>query len=787
MAYLIKIDQLLTRLRDEIYDQRGDGPGLRFTQDTPILPDVWEEFAKRPAGQIDLLISPFRGEKAGIVAKDLKHALEQYEKARNRSISKKDGEFDRAPPRIAHIPGLIVASVYFEHLVALILPSTRWWGGRLAQMRKAWSQSKLDNEEDKDKLRWPDVDDDHLDDVKEWMEERWGKFQKFSRSNRWSHIEDKTVASQAVLEPPYDLLKIIRIVGMIELSNRAQLKEGKLQESDETEQAEPTDLPSSAGLVDAFNDLFKFRKGQSLKTFQCLWGATLNRAGNSVVQRSTKAMKADAGRRLFNITGNGQRWAIFDSGIDGSHPAFSDWRRRDVPELSPAELPRRLTNTLFDERPTRVVRTYDFDGLRELLDSDLLDQMCDDLKAITKKQRGASERAFERVKEAEEAFSKCVSELFEQRQQGARFSEIDKAQRALRNARETRAKALCVRRLIAAAKFRHEQIFYQRSISRGYDVTEELDVVSGLSKRLKEGLDVDWNAVETLIEDVHPPLPPDNHGTNVAAILGANWIERLKDNYSKDKDGVYPARRHDDGHARMLGVCPDIELVDCRIISETEDGRLAPHDFEVIAAAKFINHVNSRSDKISIHGANLSIAIEHNVRSFACGRTPVCEECERLVSGGVTVVAAAGNSGYCEASDISERFYRPASIADPGNAEGVITVGATHRHKPHEYGVSYFSSRGPTGDGRAKPDMVAPGEKIRTAAPRASETVVDGTSFASPHVAGAAALLMDRHTELIGQPQRIKKILCASATDLGRERDFQGCGMLDILRALQSI
>jgi hypothetical protein len=59
--------------------------------------------------------------------------------------------------------------------------------------------------------------------------------------------------------------------------------------------------------------------------------------------------------------------------------------------------------------------------------------------------------------------------------------------------------------------------------------------------------------------------------------------------------------------------------------------------------------------------------------------------------------------------------------------------------------------------------------------------------MAAPHVSGAAALLMARHRELIGRPARIKEILCHSATDLGREKSFQGAGMLDILRALQSV
>jgi subtilisin family serine protease len=101
--------------------------------------------------------------------------------------------------------------------------------------------------------------------------------------------------------------------------------------------------------------------------------------------------------------------------------------------------------------------------------------------------------------------------------------------------------------------------------------------------------------------------------------------------------------------------------------------------------------------------------------------------------------------------------------------------------------VSYFSSRGPTGDGRLKPDIVAPGEKIKGPISGGGSEYKDGTSMAAPHVSGAAALLMARHSELVGQPVKIKEILCNTATDLGRERYFQGHGLLDVLRALQSI
>jgi len=64
---------------------------------------------------------------------------------------------------------------------------------------------------------------------------------------------------------------------------------------------------------------------------------------------------------------------------------------------------------------------------------------------------------------------------------------------------------------------------------------------------------------------------------------------------------------------------------------------------------------------------------------------------------------------------------------------------------------------------------------------------MDDTNMSAPHVSGAAALLLARHRELIGQPRRVKDILCKTATDLGREPRFQGAGMVDVLRALQSL
>ena len=306
-----------------------------------------------------------------------------------------------------------------------------------------------------------------------------------------------------------------------------------------------------------------------------------------------------------------------------------------------------------------------------------------------------------------------------------------------------------------------------------------------IKRRLEEIADdrrarkpVDWRKLRELVEvdiedrgkkgrEPHLLRPDHPHGTHVAGIIGADW-----------RDGVDHAR------VKMAGVCPDIRLFDFRVIGSS----LGDSEFAVTAALQFIRFFNEESGP-RIHGVNMSLAIRHNVRNYACGRTPVCIAAEALVANNVVVVAAAGNRGYQQYQLADQQIfesYAASSITDPGNAEGVITVGSTHRQWPHTFGVSFFSSRGPTGDGRLKPDLLAPGEKILSCVPGGRQDHMDGTSMAAPHVSGAAALLMGRHKELREDATEVKRILCDTATDLQRERNFQGRGMVDVLRAIQS-
>lgn len=315
------------------------------------------------------------------------------------------------------------------------------------------------------------------------------------------------------------------------------------------------------------------------------------------------------------------------------------------------------------------------------------------------------------------------------------------------------------------------------------DLTDEkaAEILKELAEDADNDRPIDWEQVEKLIEIDPGTRPFGAHGTHVAGILAANGSAGNRPGGDSEDETA----EGDEDHDYSNGMCPDIRLYDFRVLSKT----LKDTEFAIIAALQYIRYLNERHTYTSIHGANLSLSIPHDVRNFACGCTPICNECERLVESGVVVVAAAGNLGYQRFETVGGSYegYAAFSITDPGNTDSVITVGATHRFRPHTYGVSFFSSRGPTGDGRLKPDLVAPGERIESCLPDDGWGEMDGTSMAAPHVSGAAAMLMARYTELIGEPRRIKRILCESATDLGREPSFQGHGMLDVLRAFQRI
>jgi len=311
---------------------------------------------------------------------------------------------------------------------------------------------------------------------------------------------------------------------------------------------------------------------------------------------------------------------------------------------------------------------------------------------------------------------------------------------------------------------------------------------------------------------VDEPTDPHGHGTHVAGIIAGE--SPIKQNPS-DPDTWEPERwagtaerdqQGDRAYSRwqvrkpISGVAPLTKLVSLRVLNKSGTGKVS----SLLAAIGYVQEMNDHGRLLRIHGVNMSVGYGFDPEWFGCGQSPLCVEVDRLVRSGVSVVVAAGNTGYWKrgGTEAAINSGLDLTINDPGNAQEAITVGSTHREKPHTYGVSYFSSKGPTGDGRLKPDLVAPGEKVLSCAAGTSKDEIEekldngdgvdyrqesGTSMAAPHVSGAIAAFLSARTEFIGQPQRVKEIFTASATDLGRDKYFQGHGLIDLMRAMQTV
>jgi hypothetical protein len=631
----------------------------RFTQDTPILPDVWMAFGLEPDAQFDLLLTPTWGVSPGTIARAIDERLEvEQQTARWKAVTRKGNR----GAEIAYNVSTVAVRLYFDEMIRVVLPMTNWWNNYiLGDNGKSFAQIAR-SEIFRNKLCVA-LADSAKDSGRASEGDQVWDINRAIKHEVWGRQQPKRI------EP---LVWLIKIVGAITCTGTEKDNDGILK-----------DVPT---IVNAFAELIKEIPIAEEDARGLVWAINLNRKASAMIWRSTTAVKADAARRLFEVNCEGIQWAIIDSGIDATHPAFRIRKADGTTAKEPFK-----NDQGEPENMTRVVKTYDFTLIRSILSRD------------------------------QATFAKLPLRLQK------RFKDKPDDKKALQD-------------------------------------------------RLQQGRAVDWDILAPFLEVPHkmgkgnyePPV--FEHGTHVAGILAADWRSTDKTN-EKKKD--------------IKGVCPDLRLYDLRVLDENGES----DEFSILAAMQFVNYLNTNSDHLMLHGVNMSLSIRHKVKNFACGCTPVCEEAERLVSTGLIVVAAAGNDGYLE-SDMSGGFsegYRSISITDPGNAQGVITVGATHRDSPHTYGVSYFSSRGPTGDGRIKPDLVAPGEKITSTVPDLGLKTMDGTSMAAPHVSGAAALLIARYTELIGKPTRVKQILCETATDLGRERYFQGSGMVDILRAMQSV
>jgi subtilisin family serine protease len=266
-------------------------------------------------------------------------------------------------------------------------------------------------------------------------------------------------------------------------------------------------------------------------------------------------------------------------------------------------------------------------------------------------------------------------------------------------------------------------------------------------------------------------LDRNGHGTHVAGIIA----------------GTYAINGE-----LYAGMAPRCSIYGFKVLNdEGED-----EDAWIIKALDTIAGLNERTGSLVVQGVNLSLGGAFDPSVFGCGHTPLCQELRRLWRQGVVVVLAAGNEGFAilKSEDGDLQSNMDLSIGDPANLEEAIAVGSVHKTNPHTYGISYFSSRGPTADGRKKPDVVAPGEKIlsarhdwknvKTPTEKDLYVAMSGTSMAAPHVAGLLAAFLSLRTEFIGYPDRVKSLLLNGCIDIGRDPYMQGAGLQNLIKML---
>lgn len=230
------------------------------------------------------------------------------------------------------------------------------------------------------------------------------------------------------------------------------------------------------------------------------------------------------------------------------------------------------------------------------------------------------------------------------------------------------------------------------------------------------------------------------HGTHVASILAGSGA----------KSG-----------GRYKGVAPGVKLLDGKVLADDGSGSMSTivsgMQWAVDQGAKVVN------------------------MSLGYGDEPGTDPLEAAVarlSGKALFVVSAGNEGG-----------ETLTIKSPGSAPAALTVGAVDKQDA----LAGFSSRGPTLDGVPKPDITGPGDDITAAQTTQSEepssegyTSKSGTSMAAPHVAGAAALVLQQHPDWTGA--RLKALLTGSAKPnplLNAHQ--QGAGRVDLTRAATAL
>jgi serine protease AprX len=267
---------------------------------------------------------------------------------------------------------------------------------------------------------------------------------------------------------------------------------------------------------------------------------------------------------------------------------------------------------------------------------------------------------------------------------------------------------------------------------------------------LDSGVDANHPALDGRVVEQHDHSGegvgiPGDHGTHVAGTIAST-------------DAVF------------RGVAFDANIIDIKVL--TSDGFGQPQN--VIDGLDRAVRTNARV-------ANLSLGWSEIFHGWVCDNADciLCRAADNAMRLGVAVVVAAGNEGTAAGPG---QF----NIRHPGAARRVITVAAVDKAKQ----LADFSSIGP-GSGRlsqtsdiriTKPDLAGPGVAITSSVLGGGFAALNGTSMASPHVAGVAALVLQRRPGM--RPMLLKKLLEETSEDLQYAPLQTGYGLVNPLAAL---
>ncbi len=323
----------------------------RFTQDFPILPDVWIAYAelqeKRkeaankdfepPSERIELLLTPHTRSDAATLARVLRDRLSHEEPAidKYRQVHLRKDPNDRPKqPRILFNEAVVFADFTFEELMRVAMPLTDWWKSNVVMPLRESLKSNMDASTDA-------TDVCSRESIRNFV----------ARIQEEKTAIQKGATKKKLGGDPRLLDKLITVVEAIECDRREKTyaKIGAEEQSIALQYGE------------AFADLLEGLTRPDEKR-GLLYGISRNRPANTSIWRSRMAVKADAAGRVFEVDTSGICWAVLDVGIDATHDAFA--RRKNGEKQTEDE----LDENGQAQFASRVVRTYDFLRIKELLD-----------------------------------------------------------------------------------------------------------------------------------------------------------------------------------------------------------------------------------------------------------------------------------------------------------------------------------------------------------------------------------------------------------------------------------